>query len=43
MFAAQAAAVLTFTALSMPGMIMTLAALGGLMFCNAPGLATYVA
>jgi predicted MFS family arabinose efflux permease len=44
MFAAQAAVLLifTFTATSMPGTIVTLAALGALMFCNVPGLALYV-
>lgn len=44
MLAAQAAVLLifTFTAPSMVGSILTLGVLGGLMFCNVPGLALYV-
>lgn len=44
MLGAQAAVLLifTFTAPSMIGSILTLGVLGGLMFCNVPGLALYV-
>lgn len=44
MLAAQATVLLTFTftAPSMIGSILTLGVLGGLMFCNVPGLALYV-
>ncbi|MEC5318678.1 MFS transporter [Brenneria populi subsp. brevivirga] len=45
MLGAQTAALLifTFTAPSTIGAILTLGALGALMFCNVPGLALYVA
>lgn len=44
MLAAQATVLLifTFTAPSVIGSILTLGVLGGLMFCNVPGLALYV-